>query len=158
MEPIKNLKKLDVFKKKENNFLSQFSYIMEFPLGNRMYKWLIDFELPYIRQPRFGFGNYFADNNIHDMEWGPIQIRFKNLMEGDSNEFYNRLSDWFNDYNHTNQKINTCVHRLNQDGTIAHRWDLIGCFVSAIHYNQTYLEENNSNVEITLHYNTCNIY
>jgi hypothetical protein len=152
MEPKKRVKKLEGFK--IDPLLGTpriYRYMMEFPMGNIMFNWLVDCELPSIRMNRNLEGTYLT-------EWNPIQIKFRELFGevNNQNEFYRRVRDWFADYNYTRQKINTTIHRIDPVGISVDRWDLRGCFISAIHYSNAYTDDNIPELEITMHYDFCN--
>ena len=115
MKPKKNLKKLEGFKiNKEGVNITPYTYryIMEFPLGNTMFNWLVDCELPSVRVTSVRTNRNFVGDYL--TEWNPIQIKFRDIVgeTNNQNEFYRRIRDWFSDYNYTNQKINTTIHRI----------------------------------------------
>lgn len=162
MKPKKKIKKLEGFKidKKFNSNITPlvYRYMMEFPLGNTMFNWFVDCELPSVRMTSFRTNRNFVGDYL--TEWNPIQIKFRDNMGNtdNQNEFYRRIRDWFSDYNYTNQKINTTIHRLNPVGISVDRWDLRGCFITSMHYTNGYLEREMPELEITLHYDFCNLY
>lgn len=163
MEPKKRVKKLGGFKpRKEINrdFIigetRTYRYVMEFPLGNTMFNWHVDCELPSVRMTSIRTNRNFVGDYL--TEWNPIQIKFRHNIGNidNQNEFYRRIRDWFADYNYTNQKINTTIHRLDPVGISVDRWDLRGCFISAIHYSNAYTDNTIPELEITMHYDFCN--
>jgi hypothetical protein len=172
MEPKKKLKKFNEFKtKKKSEFVSlginyvahepmrQNRYLMEFPLGDTMFNCLVNCELPSVSITRghqgFGMGDFLSH---YQQEWQPIQVKIRDVIGDDENRrlFYDRIRNWFSDYNYTGRKINSTILRVDPVGTTISRWDLRGCFVSAIHYNNTYLDDVEPELEITLHYDFCN--
>lgn len=165
MEPKKKLKKFNEFKvKKKNEFvppditythepMRQNRYLMEFPLGDTMFNCFVNCELPSVSITR---GHREFDMYRHD--WQPIQVVIRDIIgdETHRNLFYNRIRDWFNDYNITGRKINSTISRLDPTGVVIGRWDLRGCFISAIHYSNAYTDDNVPELELTLHYDFCN--
>lgn len=157
MEPKKKVKKLEGFKIKKENTIEPlvYRYVMEFPLGNTMFNCFVDCELPSVRTTSLRVNRGFVGDYL--TEWNPIQIKFRDNIDGNNqNEFYRRIRDWFSDYNYTNQKINTTIHRMNPIGISTDRWDLRGCFISALHYSNAYTDDTIPELEITMHYDFCN--
>jgi hypothetical protein len=173
MEPKKKLKKFNEFKtKKKNEFvpldinyvanepMRQYRYMMEFPLGDTMFNCFVNCELPSasIRRGHLGFGvgEFLSD---YQPQWQPIQVVIRDVIgdETHRNLFYSRIRDWFNDYNITGRKINSTISRLDPTGVVISRWDLRGCFCSSLHYSNTYLDFEQPELEITLHYDYCTI-
>ena len=167
MEPKKKLKKFNEFKtKKKNEFVSldtnyvahepmrQYRYMMEFPLGDTMFNCFVNCELPSVSITR---GHREFDMYRHD--WQPIQVVIRDIIgdETHRNLFYSRISDWFNDYNFNGRKINSTISRLDPTGVVISRWDLRGCFCSSLHYSNFYLDSEELELEITLHYDYCTI-
>ena len=169
MEPKKKLKKFNDFKNKKNSQQDDFfylarpaiyRYLMEFPLGDRMFNWYVNSETPQsqvLTRRTYNFNTMNELAPIH--QWVPIQVKFRDFIgsENHKNEFYNRLRTWFNDFNHTGRKINTTISRLDPTGTVVSRWDLRGCFVSALHYGNLNFDNHEPELEITLHYDYCNL-
>jgi len=172
MEPKKKLKKFNGFKtKKKNEFIppgiiyvdqeprNQNRYLMEFPFGDTMFNCWVNCELPSVSITRghqgFGMGEFLSH---YQQEWQPIQVKIRDVIGDDGNRrsFYDRIRNWFSDYNYTGRKINSTILRVDPLGVTISRWDLRGCFVSAIHYNNAYLDHTEPELEITLHYDFCN--
>lgn len=155
MDPKKKLKKFEEFtttKNCETGYLQhRYRYIMEFPLGDRMFEVFVYSELPSHVSLRTTARNGWE---IHTNHCQPIQIKFIDVLGDEENTrlFYHRLRDFFSDFNHYNRKINTTLSRLDPLGTVLDRWDLRGCFISAINHGD--LEDNH--IEITLHYDSFN--
>jgi hypothetical protein len=167
MEPKKKLKKFNEFKaKKKSEFVSlginyvayepmrQNRYLMEFPLGDTMFNCLVNCELPSVSITR---GHREFD--MYRPQWQPVQVVIRDVIgdETHRNLFYSRIRDWFNDYNITGRKINSTISRLDPTGVVISRWDLRGCFCSSLHYSNTYLDFEQPELEITLHYDYCTI-
>lgn len=164
MEPKKKLKKFNEFKiKKKRGNLSEYPipqlpiyrYLMEFPFGDTMFYCTVNCELPSVsmRTGRLGF------NITHyQPEWEPIQVKIRDVIGDERNRslFYSRIRDWFSDYNYTNKKINTTISRVDPTGVTVDRWDLRGCFITAIHYGNAYMVDSEPELEFTLHYDFCN--
>ncbi len=163
MEFKKNIKKI-VFseEKKINHSLIEntprYRYIMEFPLGNIMHTWIVNCELPSpsVRLRDFSFGNYGIMRENNSL---PIQVIFRDYIgdEINKNIFYKRIRDLFSDYNYNSLKINTTILRVNQNNDVINRWDLRGCFITALHHSNMYSETVEPELEITLHYDYCNL-
>ena len=172
MEPKKRLKKFNGFKtKNKNEFIPpgiiyvahepmrQNRYLMEFPLGDTMFECWVNCEIPSVsmRTGRLGFGGgEFLTH--YQQEWEPIQVKIRDVIGDERNRslFYSRMRDWFSDYNYTGRKINSTISRMDPTGVVVDRWDLRGCFVTAINYSNAYLEDTEPELEITLHYDFCN--
>lgn len=163
MEPKKKLKKYRGFEVKkeilENNFgflagPPVYRYLMEIPLGDTMYSCRVNCELPSVRITQ----NYLNFRGQNMSEWQPIQIVFRDVIgdERTRNQFYEKIRNLFSDYNYTQRKINTTISRLDPTGVVVDRWDLRGCFISALHYGNAYLDFSEPELEITLHYDFCN--
>jgi hypothetical protein len=131
-----------------------YRYLMEIPLGDTMYNCIVNCEIPSVRMG----DNYLNFRGHNRAEWQPIQIVFRDVMgdERTRNQFYEKIRNLFSDYNHTQRKINTTISRLEPTGVVVDRWDLRGCFISALHYGNAYLDFSEPELEITLHYDFCN--
>ena len=164
MEPKKKLKKFNGFKTKnkyvDHEPMRQNRYLMEFPLGDTMFECWVNCEIPSISMragyPRFG--REWEVITHHQQEWQPIQVKIRDVLGDERNRslFYSRMRDWFSDYNYTGRKINSTISRMDPTGLVVDRWDLRGCFVTAINYSNAYLEDTEPELEITLHYDFCN--
>lgn len=137
MEPKKDIKKFSVFT--EKNKLNTTHYLIEIPLGDDMFEWVVNLELPSVRM------------NWGRFEWEPIQIKFNHpLEETDNNNihmFNDRLINWMQRRN----KVNITIIRVDSVGTFLDTWHLIGGFPSAIYFDQE------RELEITLHYDHCRL-
>ena len=168
MEPSRKIKKFNAFTEKKSgdiiNFLPipqeprrQYRYLMEIPLGDRMFMWWVNCELPSFNMNygRDGWDVRYGRGAI-TQDWTPIQIRFSHLTMGYEDEdiylFNDRLRDWVNNGN----KISTTIKRINNLGDVLDTWNLRGCFVSNVYY-QTELDTIESQIEITLQYDYCRL-
>lgn len=166
MEPKKKIKKFNGFKtKKKIEFISpgicdvheprlRYRYLMEFPLGDRMFSCFVDCELPSVRMNhQYSWGGVSHINN----EWQPILVVLKDCVGDEDNTylFHQRIREWLNRYQQYGGKINTTIFRLDSTGVVTDRWDLRGCFISDIHFSQTL--DGDHKIEITLHYDYCNL-
>jgi hypothetical protein len=168
MEPKKKIKKFNGFKtKKQIEFIPpgicdvheprlRYRYLMEFPLGDTMFECWVNTELPSVslRTGNLGFGL-----THYRQEWEPIQVKIRDIIGDDENRrlFYDRIDNWFSDYNYTGRRINSTISRIDPTGVTVDRWGLRGCFISAIHYTNGYLDNVEPEIEITLHYDYCNL-
>lgn len=166
MEPVKKIKKFNSFtQKKEPRIFNMYPrqeprltyrYLMEFPLGDRMYIWWVNCELPSVRHNlirRDGWG--IMEPTMGRVGWEPIQVRFIDMVFGyedsDINEFYGRLQTKLNNFN----KINTTIKRLDPTGIEVDVWHLRGCLITNIIHE--YIMDDQPNVEITLQYDYCRL-
>jgi hypothetical protein len=162
MEPKKKLKVFDNFKTKKKPSeddlrLPRFGgpvmyrYLMEFPLDGVMYEALVNCELPSASIVNHNSMNFFGSTS----QWNPIQVKISDTFfnYGDKQEFYSKLRSWFTGLN----KINTTISRIDPTGLVVSRWDLRGCFVSNIYYGTTFDYGDEPELEITLHYDYCNL-
>lgn len=150
MEPKKKIKKLKVFndEKPLANGGHTLRYLMELPLGDRMFLSWVNCEIPSVTMDYTMRGEFRYGRG----DWQPIQIIFRDLCFGyeeDWNEFRTRLMDWVRN----NNKINTTIKRINPMGETINTWHLRGCFPSVYHiiYDDTHMDS----TEITLHYDHC---
>ena len=166
MEPVKKIKKFNSFTQKKeprifNMYLLQeprltYRYLMEFPLGDRMYIWWVNCELPSVRRNPIGRDGWgIVEPTMGRVGWEPIQVRFIDLVFGyedsDINEFYGRLQTKLNNFN----KINTTIKRLDPTGIEVDVWHLRGCLITNIIHE--YRMDDQPNVEITLQYDYCRL-
>lgn len=164
MEPKKKLKKFNEFKTKGEVTLESFygfsasptyRYLMEIPLGDTMYNCIVNCEIPSVRIYN---DNYINFRGNFRQDWQPIQVVFRDIFGGEDvrNQFYEKIRNLYSDYNHTQRKIDTTISRIDPTGAVVDRWDLRGCFISALHYGGTYLDFSEPELEITLYYDFCN--
>lgn len=166
MEPVKKIKKFNSFtQKKEARIFNiyppqeprlTYRYLMEFPLGDRMYIWWVNCELPSARINRMSRNEWGGiESTMMKLDWEPIQVRFMHLGFGyedsDISEFYGRLQTKLNNFN----KINTTIKRIGPTGVEVDVWHLRGCLITNIIHE--YRMDDQPNVEITLQYDYCSL-
>ncbi len=172
MEPKKIIKKFTEFSDKNypNIFNNggytqtrEFRRIMELPMGDRLGLFFVDSEKPvkqnsFIKKPwelMEVLSPRFSKTNIQ-----PIQIIFRNGMNADEIELQDFMRDWLHNQPNgyaSQYKKNICIKTLDPVGIEIERWDLRGCFPSAIIYSPIEGSETEQNLEMTLHYDHCSI-
>jgi hypothetical protein len=144
MEPNKSLDKLKFTTNKPTQ-IDGWHYILEVPLGDTMFRWLVASEIPTETNiSSFDVYDYRIPNN-----GSSIVIKLKEILEGDYNEFFNRLTNPI----YYSNKINTTL-MYNRSDVIIFRWDLFGCLISEVGG----VMDDNFNIDLgmTLHYDRFN--
>jgi|TARA_R110002153_G_scaffold274304_2_gene448265 hypothetical protein len=164
MEPKKVIKKFTEFS--DRNYPSIFNNggdeatrtfrrVMELPMGDRLGLFLVDAEKPLIQQthiphPWIGEEPIMGRNLIQ-----PIQVIFRDGINTDETEFQDFMRDWLHDQIgvYSVYKKNICIKTLDPTGVELERWDLRGCFPSAVIHTTN--DNNTQTLEMTLHYDYC---
>ena len=164
MEPKKVIKKFTEFS--DRNYRSifnnggyeptrSFRRIMELPMGDRLGLFLVDAEKPLIQQthiphPWIGEEPIMGRNLVQ-----PIQVIFRDGINTDETEFQDFMRDWLHDQIgvYSVYKKNICIKTLDPTGVELERWDLRGCFPSAVIHTTN--DNNTQTLEMTLHYDYC---
>tara|TARA_R110002020_G_scaffold113236_2_gene260266 strand:- start:10399 stop:10914 length:516 start_codon:yes stop_codon:yes gene_type:complete len=169
MEPKKIIKKFTEFSDRNYpNIFNNGSYtqtrafrrIMELPMGDRLGLFFVDSEKPVVQQTHIPHPWVGGETIMGRTVSRPIQIIFRNGMNTDEIELQDFMRDWL--HNQTNgyvnqYKKNICIKSLDPTGVEIERWDLRGCFPSAIIYSPIEGSETEQNLEMTLHYDYCSI-
>ncbi len=169
MEPKKIIKKFTEFSDKNYpNIFNNGSYtqtrafrrIMELPMGDRLGLFFVDSEKPVVQQTHIPHPWVEGETIMGRTVSRPIQIIFRNGMNADEIELQDFMRDWLhiqpNGYA-IQYKKNICIKTLDPVGIEIERWDLRGCFPSAIIYSPIEGSETEQNLEMTLHYDHCSI-
>ena len=134
---------------------------MELPMGDRLGLFHVDAEKPMIQQsfieepwrvteglpPRMG-----------SINTQPIQVIFRVGINTDEIELQDFMRDWLHNQTgvfNRGYKKTICINTLDPTGVEIERWDLRGCFPSAIIYSNN--DDGTQNLEMTLHYDYCTI-
>jgi hypothetical protein len=169
MEPKKIIKKFTEFSDKNypNIFNNggytqtrEFRRIMELPMGDRLGLFFVDSEKPVVQQTHIPRPWVEGETIMGRTVSRPIQIIFRNGLLSDEIELQDFMRDWL--HNQLNgyasqYKKNICIKTLDPVGIEIERWDLRGCFPSAIIYSPIEGSETEQNLEMTLHYDHCSI-
>ena len=167
MEPKKVIKKFTEFSDRNNPsiFIPNVNRrtrtvrrIMELPMGDRLGLFDVDAEKPTIQQ-RFIEEPWRVTEGLPPRMGQPIQVRFRDGINTDEIELQDFMRDWLHNQtglSNIGYKKTICINTLDPTGVEIERWDLRGCFPSAV----IYTTDNNDDVqtlEMTLHYDYCSI-
>jgi hypothetical protein len=166
MEPKKVIKKFTEFS--DRNYRSifnnggyeptrSFRRVIELPMGDRLGLFFVDSERPVIQQthiphPWIGEEPIMGRNLIQ-----PIQVIFRDGINTDETEFQDFIRDWLHNQIDisSRHKKTICIRTLDPTGVEVERWDLRGCFPTAVIYTTN--NNDTQTLEMTLHYDYCTI-
>ena len=164
MEPKKVIKKFTEFS--DRNYRSIFNNggyeptrtfrrVMELPMGDRLGLFLVDAEKPVIQQTQITHPWIVEEPIMGRNLVQPIQVIFRDGINTDETEFQDFMRDWLHDQIgvYSVHKKNICIKTLDPTGVELERWDLRGCFPSAVIHTTN--DNNTQTLEMTLHYDYC---
>jgi hypothetical protein len=159
MKPLKKIKKLEKFQKNKDTFVLPqenritFRYYIEIPLNGVLYKFWVNPELPSItinKRTNQVLNDFINGDFSLSSRCNPINIIFRDIVDGDINEFKDQLFNWL----HYNNKMNVTISRFNAIGELDTRWHLIGTTPTNIYYPEY---DSDLDFEITLQYDYFSI-
>ena len=163
MEPKKIIKKFTEFSDRNypnifnNGGYTQtraFRRIMELPMGDRLGLFDVDSEKPVVQQTHIPHPWVAGETIMGRTVPQPIQVIFRDGINTDETELQDFIRDWLHS---SRYRKNICIKTLDPTGVEIERWDLRGCFPSAIIYSPVEGSETEQNLEMTLHYDYCSI-
>lgn len=143
MEPLKKLKKLDVFSSVKNiDFLSS-DFILEIPIGGRCYVCEVNSDTPNVI--RVGNFTNFMEGPLKPI-LEPIRVEVNRINNYTYTDFYEDLMDWMDN----SRKVNMSLSRISSDGDVTSKWLLNGAFLSS--YTLTPIDHEHNRIGFTLHF------
>jgi hypothetical protein len=167
MEPKKVIKKFtefsdrnyrSIFNNGEYEPTRSFRRVMELPMGDRLGLFLVDAEKPVIQQTHITHPWIVEEPIMGRNLIQPIQVIFRDGINTNETEFQDFMRDWLHDQigvSSIGYKKNICIKTLDPTGVEIERWDLRGCFPSAVIYTTN--NNDTQTLEMTLHYDYCTI-